>query len=124
MERVLQTWRDICLAVLPNGATFETQVYSSCPPRTVCTSTFDDDGDPTIQCEPIQPPGKKQDPVPAEKKPQIGSSDVVTAITALSSSQFDIPVTIAADMYATVTAVVLSEFLLPSLYINLADNIT
>jgi hypothetical protein len=116
LERVLGTWRDICQTGLANGHIVTSEVYSSCPAHTVCASTFDDDGDPTIQCEPIQPPGKKQDPKPATKLPQIGTSNIVQAIVGLSPIQFDIPVTIAADMYASVTAVVLSKILLLVVY--------
>jgi len=113
MERVLQTWRDVCEAVLPNGHIITNEVYSFCPPKTVCASILDTDGDLTIQCEPVESPGKKEDPKPGTKSPQIGSSNLVMAVTSLKPTQFDIPVTLAADTHATVTASVLSKFSLP-----------
>jgi hypothetical protein len=113
MERVLQTWRDVCQTALPNGSTITSEVYSSCPKNTVCTSTFDaDDGRPTIQCEPVFTPGKKQDPIPGTKLPQIGTTNVVK-VGIQASRQFGFPVTIESDMHASVTAFVLSRFLLP-----------
>jgi hypothetical protein len=97
-----QTWRDICSP--PAYPNVESQVYSSCPPNTVCENIVDDDGDRSIKCVNIEKPGQTST-LNTKTDPQIGTSVVKEGSV---SAELGVEVTIQNDILASVAAVVLS----------------
>ena len=107
----VRTLEDVCEVQMPkNGPVITNDVYSSCPPQNICSDFVDEDGDRSIKCVNTQKPGNIQlRTKPSD--PEIGASVVQEA--QISVTSFDIDVSVANDMIASVTANVLSRFLPP-----------
>jgi hypothetical protein len=109
--RSAMSWDDVC-----KNEIFEISVPGLCPDYTICDDILEIDYAnhkvlEVIQCLPPPAPGTA---VPRKwaNDPQIGSSVQKRAVVSLANTQMHHEVFIADDMMASVSAVILSEFLL------------
>jgi len=108
-------WDDVC-----ENNHYNVKVAGLCPDNTVCEDTLEIDRPNNrvleiIICVPIAPVGTAQ-PRKRAEDPQIGSSSKKQATNRYGVTQMHHEVFIADDMTASISAVILSEFLL---YINI-----